>query len=74
MKKISVFFTFLLFFTFVHAKKIATLEELIKPDIMFIGDDRMYITEGASIYIYSLKDYKLIKKFGKERVKIQNVL
>ena len=66
MKKVWVFIVFLFLIFSIHGKKIAKLEELIKPDIMFMGNGRMYITEGASIFIYSLKDYKLIKKFGKE--------
>jgi hypothetical protein len=52
--------------TFIPAKKLAILDGLMKPDMIAIGDGHIYITEGVSIYIYSLKDYHLIKKFGKD--------
>ncbi len=42
------------------------LGDLLNPDSMLIGSDRIYITEGASIYIYSKNDLKLINKFGKK--------
>jgi hypothetical protein len=63
---VSIFVILFLMVTVTQAKKIATLAELAKPDMMSVGNDRIYITEGASIYIYSLKDFRLIKKFGKE--------
>lgn len=56
----------LILITPVRAAKIATLEEIMKPDMFTVGDERIAITEGASVYIYSLKDFRLIKKFGKE--------
>lgn len=46
--------------------KIIPLPEMNNPELIFLDDTQMYFTEKASIYIYSLKDYKLIKKFGKE--------
>jgi len=70
MKKaiILILILIILFFSFtvLEAKKLATLEVLAKPEMMVIGADRLYFTEGASIYIYSLKDFHLIKKFGKK--------
>jgi hypothetical protein len=48
------------------AEKAATLTELMKPGTIQVDSSRLYVTEGASIYIYSLKDYKLLKKFGRE--------
>jgi hypothetical protein len=49
----------------IHAKKVAVLDEITNPDIIFVDDHQLYIPQGTSIYIYSLKDYKLVKKFGK---------
>ena len=46
--------------------KIIPLPEIMNPELVFIDETQMYITEGASIYIYSLKDFKLVKKFGKQ--------
>jgi len=50
----------------VQAKKIASFPYLTKPDQMAVHQGRLYITERATIHIYSLKDFKLIKKFGKQ--------
>ncbi len=41
------------------------LEDLLNPLSMEIDDSRIYFTEGAKIYIYSIKDLELIKVFGK---------
>jgi hypothetical protein len=48
-----------------HAKKLAALPDILKPLRLTIDTDRFYVTEGTTIYIYSLKDFKLMKKFGK---------
>ena len=68
MKKnyVCVFMVLLLLGPFIRAEKIAPLSGLMKPDMMVLEYDRIFITEGASIYIYSLKEFQLIKKFGKE--------
>ncbi len=42
------------------------LSDLLNPDSILIGNDRIYVTEGVSIYIYSKDDLKLINKFGKK--------
>ena len=47
-------------------KKVAVLEEVSRPDMMAMGDGRLYIQERANIYVFDLKDYKLITRFGKE--------
>jgi hypothetical protein len=42
-----------------------TLPDLVRPDVLLIDGNDMVIAERASISIYSLKDFKLIKKFGR---------
>lgn len=49
----------------IHGEKAGVLPELMKPTFMAVDDTQFYATEGASIYIYSLKEFKLVKKFGK---------
>jgi len=56
----------ILFSIFVTGKKVAVLPGLLNPFEFIIDADRIYIPDEAAIYIYSLKDYSLIKKFGKE--------
>lgn len=48
------------------AKKVATLPELMEVGIIRVKQDRIFVTSQASVYIYSLKDFKLIKKFGRQ--------
>lgn len=43
---------------------IVKLPEINKPSQLYVASDRIIVTEGAVIYIYSLKDFRLIKKFG----------
>ncbi|MCP4152085.1 MAG: hypothetical protein GY757_30370 [bacterium] len=52
----------------IDAKEIkkVVLPELLKAERLALDNDRMFITENLSIYIYSMKDFKFIKKFGKE--------
>jgi len=66
MKKGYIILFFFLFVSFSFAKKVATLPELNNPFGLYIDVDRIFITEGVTTYIYSSKDYSLIKKFGKE--------
>ncbi len=57
---------FLLLTTTVFAAKVATLPgELAIPSQIVFDNNQLYVVDGVSIYIYSLKDFKLIKKIGK---------
>jgi hypothetical protein len=65
MKKIG-FILFLFFvYTLTFTDKIVPLPDLMKPQTISLDDSQMYITEDTTVFIYSLKDFKLIKKFGK---------
>jgi hypothetical protein len=55
-----------LFCVAVRAEVAAQLPDVMKPSNMAIDDDNIYIADGATIWIYSLKDYKLKGKFGKK--------
>ncbi len=46
--------------------KAIPMPDLMKPEALIFDKTQMYITEGTTIYIYSLKDFKLVKKFGKQ--------
>lgn len=66
MKKILVVAMINLLFTMLaYPKKIAEWNELIKPETICLDDTQYYVTEGASIFIYSFKDHKFVGKFGK---------
>jgi hypothetical protein len=48
-----------------YAEKLATLPEILRPYHLSVDDQRFYVTEGTTVYIFSLKDFALKKKFGK---------
>ncbi len=50
---------------FVYSKKIIVLNEIAHPSNIHVTNDYIYIVEETEISIYSLKDYKFKKKFGK---------
>lgn len=68
MKKAGVIFTLLfsLCFSFSYAKKIATLPQLTNPITIDIDEDELYVLDEVVVYVYSLKDYRLLRKFGKK--------
>lgn len=66
MRKMKLGALLFLLTSFVISAKIIPMPKIIKPGIIKVDGDDMVISEGASISIYSLKDLKLIKKFGKE--------
>lgn len=49
----------------VWAEQVVVLPELIDPKTITVEGNRMYITEADSICLYSLKDFKLQKRFGR---------
>lgn len=42
-----------------------TLEKVMKPERMSADSHHLYVTEGATIYVFSMKDFKLLRTFGK---------
>ena len=48
-----------------YGEKVAVLEEISRPASIAVDNTQLYVVEGTTIFIYSLKNYKLIKKFGK---------
>ena len=67
MKKIIFTILSVLFTGFILAVdvEVVPLPDLINPDGIQADSHQLYITEQHSIYIYSLKDFRLTKKFGK---------
>ena len=66
MKKIIVFLLFLFYGSLVLTGNVVALPDLKNPRKVAVDENQMYITEGTTVYIYSLKDFKLVKKFGRE--------
>lgn len=67
MKKLNLFFVVLLLLVqWLPAGKIVPLPDIYNPRYIFASQDYFYIVEGITIHVYSSKDFKHLKKFGKE--------
>jgi len=66
MKKIILLLLLLFIVSFVIAGNVIPFPGLQTPGSIKIDNDQIYINDGAAIYIYSLKDFSLKKKFGKK--------
>lgn len=70
MKQLNGLILFLIFFlTFpgrADAGKVVPLPQLGKPNSITVDKNHVYITDQGTIAIYSLKDFKLKKTFGKK--------
>jgi hypothetical protein len=40
------------------------LKGLQKPDMVAVQGNQFYVIEGAEIYVYSLRDLRLLRQFG----------
>lgn len=50
---------------FKFAAKLGNLEGVEQPQMIQVWDDNLYVIQQATIFVYSLKDLSLIRKFGK---------
>ncbi len=66
MKKIGLSLCCLLLSVLCFAGQAATFKELHRPGMIAIDNGRMFIADGFHVHIYSLKDFKRIKTFGKK--------
>ena len=66
MKKIVLILLFLSLSCSLFSRKVGVLTEVLKPDNISIFEDDLFVAEGSTFYIYSLKDLQLKKKFGRK--------
>jgi len=68
MKKIILilFIVLIFLFTLLDGKSLGTLSEVLKPEAIEINGNQLIVIEGATFYVYSLENLKLITKFGKK--------
>jgi len=69
MKKILMLVVILILvsmFSLGNTKVLPLDENIMKPEQIVVGDDYMYITEGTTISVFSVKDDKVITRFGKK--------
>lgn len=65
-KILLMVFVFIVSVSLLCGKQVAELKEVIKPDMVLTQNGKLYVLEKTSIFIYSLKNFRLIKKFGRE--------
>lgn len=65
MKRVMLVFLLLGFTQFSFAEKTAPMPELQRPENIVIDQGQILITEFPNVYVYSLKDFSFIVKFGK---------
>ena len=66
MKKILLVILLSFFILEPLFSKAVTIKGVVKPDMMIVKNSKLYILEKTTILIYSLKDFSLISKFGRE--------
>ncbi len=50
----------------VYSERVVALDEVKAPSALYLHGDHFYIVEFPLVYDYSLKDFRLTRKFGKE--------
>jgi hypothetical protein len=61
---VLVLITILGFPCLVSGRVAAVFDEILKPNRIYLDRDNIYITERTTIFVYSMKNYSLVKKFG----------
>jgi hypothetical protein len=66
-KSIIILILFLLLFMseLIFCKRLISFPDINRPFSILIEGEKLLITDGPVIYIYSMKDFSLLKKFGK---------
>lgn len=64
--KILIILICVLFVLPVFGERLTTFPQLSQPELIKVGDNLICINEGAVVYLYDLKDFKLINKFGRK--------
>jgi hypothetical protein len=65
-KKSVVIWIVLTMIPLVLTGKVVNLPQLVNPFSITAEGDKLYITERTTVYIFSAKDFKLLKKFGQQ--------
>ncbi len=65
MKRTIFVLIFVLMFSGFKFAEVHQMEDLVKPAMIIVRNNKLYVLEKTTISIYSIKDMKLITKFGK---------
>lgn len=66
MRKIILFALLFSFVLSLIGEKKGELDSLARPEKIVVAGDKLYVLEGTFVYIYSMKDCRLLKRFGKK--------
>ncbi|MEN8153967.1 MAG: hypothetical protein ABFR75_08075 [Acidobacteriota bacterium] len=66
MKKIIIFLIFFFIVFFISGEKLAEFDNVYKPGRFQVSGDGLYIVDGYQIKLFSMKNFKLITRFGKK--------
>ncbi|MCP4218906.1 MAG: hypothetical protein GY765_30010 [bacterium] len=66
MKKLLIITLLVLMTGLIFGEKIGPLPDVLKPTYLTVSQGKLYVFEACELSIYSLKDMKLITKFGKK--------
>jgi len=66
MRKLILLVLLLLFTYMVMGTNLGILNEVLEPESIQVYGNELYVVEGAVIFVYSLDDLSLIRKFGKK--------
>ncbi len=66
MKRLKLVLFVLVFSVAIFGEQVAVLEKVSRPETVSVDAENVYLTEGTTVYIYSLDHYNLVTKFGKQ--------
>jgi hypothetical protein len=68
INKAFLFFLVIIFIfpSLADAAKIASLPDILKPRMIAVDDDTIYITDQESLFVYSLSKFELVKRIGQK--------
>ena len=65
MKNFLILFSLIILMVPVYSVGQVAIPDIYKPESITVNENYIYITQDIEIFIYSKKDMKLIKKFGR---------
>lgn len=63
---ICCFFIMVFLAASLFAIQVVELPDISKPHLIRVEKDRLFIVEGTTVFIYSLQDFHVIEKFGRQ--------
>jgi hypothetical protein len=65
-KLLNITWIVLILMNFSYGEKVASFTEFANPYSICVDSKQLYISQGVTVFIYSLDDYRLVKTFGRE--------